>query len=1101
LPRILALVIVLIFSLPKIYAQPTLSFDLKKPQKFENRKLASEKTEDRKFTVVRRFTQNGTTKFNYNYNAYKKLAEVIARGKAQHKDDYTRLLSFYNYDLETTAKDKIELDSVIYKANAGILLHDLRNSWVDNLYMLMGEAYYFRNVPDSAYFTFQYLNYAFSPKEKDGYDKPIGSNANADEGGSVFSISTKENPSILKKVWSRPPSRNESFIWQIRTFLARDEMPEAAGLIETLKHDPLFPARLKTDLREMQAWYFYKQQVYDSAAIYLEQTLGNAEGREERARWEYLIGQLYEKAGDHENASRFFEKTVNTTLNPVLEVYARLNAIRQHKGDDKVIQENIKELVKMAHKDRYLSYRDIIYYAAAEMELERNNTAGAKALLLKATTNPGDDPSVHSKAFLLLGDLCFKDKEYPDAKRYYDSITNVNPSLVDPKALNARKAALGKIVVYLNTISREDSLQRVAAMPDEEREAYIKKLVKQIRKTQGVKEDDSGEPSGGPLSFNNDKDAPIDLFSNNAKGDWYFYNATLKGKGFTEFKGQWGNRPNVDNWQRMAAIKQSGPITPGSGGADDVITGKPNTPNGPVSYEELLKTLPLTPAQLAVSNDSIENAQFSLGKAYLEGLEDYTSTITTLEAFLTRFPDSKKRPEALFLLAYCYSKIGDTAKATAVQNELKQKYPGTSYEKIISSPNGVTPDSTAKLEMTRRYDDIYNLYIEGNFDEAQAQKKIADSMYHENYWTPQLLYIQSVYYIQQRQDDSAKRSLQDIIRVFPRTGMAEKAKTLIDVLSRRKQIEDYLTKLQIERPAEDSTAEPVTIVTPKPVNPAIPPSQSPPVAVNQPATTPTPQKQPPAAVNQPVNPTILPSQTQPAKPAVTPPAQTPVAVNQPANSAVPPSRSAQPPVTSPATQKPVQPPVAQQPPAPTPAQQTQTPATQQPKADVAQNDKQPATTPPAAKQPVQLPPPAVKKDSVKAKVEAPKPLVLTNVVETPHYVAIVLNKVDPVYINEARNAFNRYNREEYAAKGFTVNNQSVSDDIKLVLIGTFPNANEAIAYIDKTKKLAATEIVPWLPAAKYSFIIITDNNLQVLMNTKDVNALKNFLNQNYPGRF
>jgi len=191
LTRTIALIIILIFSLPKLYAQPTLSFDLKKPQKFENRKLASEKTETTKFHAVRRFTQNGTTKFNFHFNAYKKLTDVIARGKSQHKDDYSRLLSFYNYDLSTTAKDKTELDSVIYKANAGILLHDLRNSWVDNLYMLMGEAYYFKNVLDSAYYTFQYINYAFSPKEKDGYDKPIGSNANADEGGNIFSISTK----------------------------------------------------------------------------------------------------------------------------------------------------------------------------------------------------------------------------------------------------------------------------------------------------------------------------------------------------------------------------------------------------------------------------------------------------------------------------------------------------------------------------------------------------------------------------------------------------------------------------------------------------------------------------------------------------------------------------------------------------------------------------------------------------------------------------------------------------------------------------------------------------------------------------------------------
>jgi hypothetical protein len=217
--------------------------------------------------------------------------------------------------------------------------------------------------------------------------------------------------------------------------------------------------------------------------------------------------------------------------------------------------------------------------------------------------------------------------------------------------------------------------------------------------------------------------------------------------------------------------------------------------------------------------------------------------------------------------------------------------------------------------------------------------------------------------------------------------------------------------------------------------------------------------------------------------------------------------AAQPPVVT--KPEPQQQPVAktdQQPPAKEPkAQQPSAtvPVTQQQKPDVAKTDK--PVTP--AKPPVtQLPPPPVKRDSVtapvvKAPVEAPKPMVLSNIAEIPHYVALVLDKVDPVYVNETRNAFTRYNREQFSAKGLSVNNQTISDAYKLVMIGTFPNATEAIAYIDKTRKLAATEIVPWLPAAKYSFVILTDNNLQVLMNTKDVNAFKKFLSDNYPGKF
>jgi hypothetical protein len=50
------------------------------------------------------------------------------------------------------------------------------------------------------------------------------------------------------------------------------------------------------------------------------------------------------------------------------------------------------------------------------------------------------------------------------------------------------------------------------------------------------------------------KDDQQDLFTNNSKGDWYFYNASLKSKGASEFKAKWGNRANVDNWRRAAGM-------------------------------------------------------------------------------------------------------------------------------------------------------------------------------------------------------------------------------------------------------------------------------------------------------------------------------------------------------------------------------------------------------------------------------------------------------------------------------------------------------------------------------------------------------------------
>ena len=141
-----------------VFAQPAWTINLldssKRSKKFEERKLGSEKMADKKFTKLRHIFQNNYTHFNYYYNAHNKINTVIERAKAAQKDDYTKLLRYYPYSLENTATQKTELDSVIYKATAGILLHDLRNDWVDNMYLLMGQAYFFRKDFDSAAATF-----------------------------------------------------------------------------------------------------------------------------------------------------------------------------------------------------------------------------------------------------------------------------------------------------------------------------------------------------------------------------------------------------------------------------------------------------------------------------------------------------------------------------------------------------------------------------------------------------------------------------------------------------------------------------------------------------------------------------------------------------------------------------------------------------------------------------------------------------------------------------------------------------------------------------------------------------------------------------------
>ena len=122
-------------SIGPVFGQQGFDLKIDKPKPYEERVLRAEKSQDKPLKGPGKFFQNLTTHYNYYFNATTKLNEVIDHAKLSFKDDYTLLLPFYNYSLDHTAQDTIQLDSVIYKAQTAIVMHDLRNDWIDNMYL------------------------------------------------------------------------------------------------------------------------------------------------------------------------------------------------------------------------------------------------------------------------------------------------------------------------------------------------------------------------------------------------------------------------------------------------------------------------------------------------------------------------------------------------------------------------------------------------------------------------------------------------------------------------------------------------------------------------------------------------------------------------------------------------------------------------------------------------------------------------------------------------------------------------------------------------------------------------------------------------------
>ena len=117
------------------------------------------------------------------------------------------------------------------------------------------------------------------------------------------------------------------------------------------------------------------------------------------------------------------------------------------------------------------------------------------------------------------------------------------------------------------------------------------------------------------------------------------------------------------------------------------------------------------------------------------------------------------------------------------------------------------------------------------------------------------------------------------------------------------------------------------------------------------------------------------------------------------------------------------------------------------------------------------------------------------------FVGIILNKVDPVYVNETRNAFNRYNQMNFYNQKINSINTKLNDSLNIVLLGPFSDAASAVIYVDKVKPKAPGVIIPWLKPDKYSFTIISQPNLDILNDTKDVQSYQSLLQKVLPGKF
>ncbi len=708
--------------------------------------------------------QNTIARYNVYYNGTERLKEGVQNLALNHKDDYDKVLDVFPYGDEQQAKAQQAAMDEIIKKGSKIIIDRPVSKWVDDAYLLVGKAYFFKADYFAAIETFQYIN------------------------------SRYKNTEIAQ----------EATIWILKSYLMLKRYDDAEALVGLLKDEKNFPPRLKSLFAAASAQVYIKQSKYEPALKNIRETLAKTRKRDTRARYNFITAQLFERTGKPDSAKFYLEKVLK--LNPPYEMAfnAKISLARNYDPNDNgQVRTARRYLRSMLRDDKNISYYDQIYYQLGKIEQYQNNRNSAIEYYLQSLRNAQNNQNQKALTYIALADLYFEIPDYVLAQQYYDSTVRViQPQFSEYKSIVKKQAVLSELIKYKVIVAREDSLQSLALLSPTELERKVDRWVKEEenrkKRAEEEKENQKNQPAGGGFPGMGAPGNPnLGQQQSGTGSNWYFYSQQQIGIGYTDFQRKWGNRKLTDDWRWSGKEKiqnfTADPNTnnPEEGEKDSAQVQTTVDPelekrlsNIPEAKRKYYRDIPFAQEDKDRSNDKIAGALYNIGLIYFEKLNDIPEAIAAFESLLTRFAGSQYEPRAYYYLYKIY-KVNEPEKSEKYKALLISKYPDTDYALLVNdksitkkSNDGLAPH---KLDF---YNSTFSLYKNNKFKEVKSRKPVADTMFAGTSLLPKYLLLYAISVGKTDSLGAYKLSLEYILEQYPATDISQRAQELLDATAR-----------------------------------------------------------------------------------------------------------------------------------------------------------------------------------------------------------------------------------------------------------------------------------------------------------------------------
>lgn len=575
------------------------------------------------------------------------------------------------------------------------------------------------------------------------------------------------------------PSKFEAQLWLAKTFWAQKKYMESQEILDKLKKDLRHPKKLNEDISKVYSQIAISNRDYDKAIEHLENALELARKKSDKAWITYLLGDLNRMAGHYPEARKCYERVVRMRPKYSMVFNAKINlAIVFTSGDN--IDKIRAELNSLAADEKNAPYRDQIYYALAELEYRNGNINAALINYRRSAQYSSSNNIQKAKSYLAAADIYFSRNDYMNSGIFYDSTMAYMPATYsDYEALSAKARNLSELIRQIRAAEHQDSLQRVALLPESERRKLIQSIINDVIN----KEEEARLAASQPYHQGaRDNSYGVEFVGQdgnpNFAGKWYLYNITSLNYGRSEFLKKWGNRTLEDNWRRKNKSSHEVHDTDSQDDeekTDSTISNK--------SMEYYTRNLPLTDSAMQASIGREAEAWFAASNIYDEKINDIDKAIETLLHINQQHPDHYMMPQSLYQLVKLYQRKGEYQLSDYNKNLLVSKYPQSGYAKILTDPNYIKRLAARKQQSLDFYDRVINAFNSKQYLTSLELCKEGEQMFHDLDVAENFLFMKARSYGNLGHFSDMRKCLEDFVERFPNSKLIDSAKLKLAVLN------------------------------------------------------------------------------------------------------------------------------------------------------------------------------------------------------------------------------------------------------------------------------------------------------------------------------